>query len=205
MEQAPNQSIPYAIYEYATNRQFFNVYSYLQIDQLKLEIVDYNREQRRHVRSAVCWLDVGRAKLLVHRALSGRAIGWKFESFGGSERDGAIESRIFRFEHDTVNGQFAKFPYRLTIETGQGKRTVTGGYSPVGKPHTQVSIRLPEEDLEIICLEIRDYLQAHQFRVERVRRGAQRQAYEERQAARDTTDDLPRPASPARQAGAYRS
>jgi len=191
--------LKYAIVEYTTNKNFCNVYDALNIGRLQWEIVSYDRERRVHLERANCYLPITRSKLLVHHVLSGegRRNGWKMEVFGGSERDGQIESRVFRLEYDAgADGRFARFPFRLTIAVGPGKRTATSGIAPDGAPTTQVSMRFPEEDFVGICLEIRDYLVSHQREIEEVRRREQQSHYSERRREDEHGGTAPVQAAP---------
>ncbi|GIV97670.1 MAG: hypothetical protein KatS3mg057_2327 [Herpetosiphonaceae bacterium] len=155
----------------------------------------YDRERRIHLDRASCYLTITRCKLLVHQVLNGEArrTGWKTEVFGGSERDGQVESRVFRLEYDPgADGRFARFPFRLTIATGPGRRTATGGISPDGAPTAQVSMRFPDDDFVAICLEVRDFLAAHQAEVEAVRRRMQREHFNERRREGREGEEQPR-------------
>jgi hypothetical protein len=166
----------YAIVEYTTNKNFCNVYDAIGIERLEWEIVSYDREKRVHLDRANAYLPVTRCKLLVHHVLNGLAYkpGWKMEVFGGSFREGSIESRLFKVEYDPgADNKFARFPWRLGINIGPGKKTATGGIAPEGKPTTSISMRFPDEDWTGICLEIRDFLLVHQRDLENVRRTEQ--------------------------------
>jgi hypothetical protein len=178
-EQYP---LRFALIEYATNKFFFNVYSALQIERLVVELVRYDREQRCHLDRASAYLSIGRVRLLVHQVLGGlTGDGWKHETFGGGFRDGQVESRIVTFEHDTGQGKFAQYPYRLTIALGAGRRTGTGAITPEGKPHTRVSMRFPADDFVTHCLEIQAFLATHQRDLEMIRYRAQVEKYHTRQ------------------------
>lgn len=166
----------YAIVEYTTNKNFCNVYDAITIERLEWEVVSYDREKRVHLDKANAYLPVTRCKLLVHHVLGGTAYtpGWKMEVFGGSFREGSIESRLFKVEYDPgADNKFARFPWRLSINIGPGKKTATGGIAPEGKPTTSISMRFPDEDWTGICLEIRDFLLVHQRDLENVRRAEQ--------------------------------
>ncbi len=177
----------YAVVEYATARHFLNVYAALPIERIAFEVVRYDRERHMHLERASAYLPITSVKLICHQILTGQARSqtWKKEIFGGSERDGQIESRVFRLEYDTGTGsyagKFAQFPFRITITTGPGRRTETGGIAPTGEPAVSVSMRLPDDDISGICLEIRDYLLAHQRELESVRRAEQQKRFATRQ------------------------
>ncbi len=169
---AQNQAeLPFAIYEYATKKQFLNVFEAIGIDKLKLELVNYDPERRVHLDRGACYLPITKAKIILHDILTNRVReGWSKEIFGGSERDGQVEARTFKIEFDPgQDGKFARYPFRLSITIGPGKRNATGGIQPDGKPTTSISIRLPVDDMLGIALEIRDYLLVHQRDLERVR------------------------------------
>lgn len=166
-----DQPIKYAIVEYTTAKHFANVYDAIGIERLEWELVSYDRERRVHLDRAAAFIPVTRAKLLVHHVVMGLYTpGWKQEVFGGSFRDDGIESRLFKVEYDLGPEQkFARFPFRLSITVGPGKKTATGGIAPDGKPTTQIGMRFPEDDFLGICLELRDFLLVHQRDLERVR------------------------------------
>ena len=87
----------------------------------------------------------------------------RFEKFGGSERDGVVESRTLVLEWDPgEGGRFASYPYRLTIANGPGLRTATGAVQPKGEPTSKQSMRLPEADLMKIMLAVQAYIQAYE-------------------------------------------
>ncbi len=174
--------IKYAIVEYTTNKNFCNVYDALAIERLEWELVSYDREQRVHIQKVNAFLPVLKGKLLVHHVLSGISANenWKMEVFGGSFREDTIESRLFKADYDVgPNQQFARFPYRLAISIGPGKKISTGGIAPAGKPTQQVIMRFPEDDFVGICLEIRDHLLVHQRDLEAVRRANQQTRFAE--------------------------
>lgn len=203
MHHEQSQSpIRYALIEFVTRTAILNIYSAIEIERLQFELVKYDPEAQRTLERAFCYLPIGRCKLLIHQVLSRQAQrpGWKFEQFGGSRRDGQIESRTFRAEYDAGEAdRFAMNPYRMTIALGPGKANAKGGIQPDGKPHTQVSMRFSIDDLTLHCLEIRDYLLVHQLDIEAVRREQQIAHYLKRQQAQ-----LQRPVSP-RLAGVGRS
>jgi len=87
----------------------------------------------------------------------------KWEKFGGSQRDdGSIESRTFTIEWDEgEGGRYSRFPYRLTIANGPGRKTQTGGVSPAGEPTARLNMRLPEADMMKVLLAVGAYMQAY--------------------------------------------
>ena len=181
-----NGQLKYAIVECTTQRNFCNVYDAIGIERLEWELVSYDREKRVHLDRANAYVPVTRCKLLVHQVLSGLAYkqGWKMEVFGGSFREGSIESRLFKVEFDPgADGKFARFPFRLSITIGPGKKTATGGIAPDGKPTTSIWMRFPDDDFQGICLEMRDFLLVHQRDLEAVRRTEQQQKASKRQEA----------------------
>ncbi len=204
-EQSP---IKYAILEYVTQKYIFNCYSCLQVDRLLFELVRYDPERQRQLERAISYLPVTKAKLLAHLVLTRQAArdGWKLELFGGSRRDGQVESRTFRAEYDTAGGRFASNPWRLTIAVGPGKATGTGGIAPDGEPAIRVSMRFPADDFVAHMLEVQDFLHAHQLEIELVRQAEQLQHYHERQE-RHAVHAAVAPARtvPARLAGIGRS
>jgi hypothetical protein len=195
--------IRYALIEYVTRTAILNVYEALSIERVQFELVKYDPEAQRTLERAACYLLIGKCKLLCHQVLTGQAErpGWKLESFGGSRRDGQVESRTFRAEYDVgERDRFATNPYRLTIAIGPGKANAKGGIQPDGKPTTQVSMRFGADDFVMHCLEIRDFLLVHQHEIEVVRQEQQIAHYLKRQQAQA----VPR-AIPARLVGAGRS
>jgi hypothetical protein len=182
--------LKYAIVEYTTNKNFCNVYDAIGIERLEWELVSYDREKRVHLDRANAYLPITRCKLLIHHVLAGSAYtpGWKVEVFGGSfHKDGSIESRLFKVEFDPgADNKFARFPFRVSIAVGPGKRTATGGIAPEGKPATHVQMRFPDDDFVGICLEVRDFLLVHQRDLEQYRRNEQHTRFEERRGASQT-------------------
>lgn len=178
--------IKYALVEYATNKAFCNVYDALGIERLEWEVVSYDRERRIHLDRGNAYLPIIKAKLLIHHVLMGsaRQHGWKLEVFGGSFREDSIESRLFKVEFDPgSDNKFSRFPWRVSITIGPGKKTATGGIAPNGKPTTSIAMRFPDDDFTGICLEIRDFLSAHQRDLEQVRRTAQQKRFTDRQTS----------------------
>lgn len=176
----PQKAIRYAITEYTTNKQFLNVYDALGIQRLEWELVEYDRDARVHKQKASAFIEVDKMRLLAHLVSMRFSAyhGWKVDMFTGSERDGKPESRVFTWAYDCGDKkQFATYPYRLALSVGPGQRTPTGAYKPAGKPTTQLSIRLPEDDLMGICLTIRDHLLVHQRDIEAIRRADQEQRF----------------------------
>ena len=87
----------------------------------------------------------------------------RFEKFGGSERDGAVESRTLVIEWDPGEGnRFASYPYRMTIANGPGQRNQNGAVQPKGEPTSKQSMRLPEADLMKILLAVQAYIEAYE-------------------------------------------
>jgi hypothetical protein len=174
----------YAIVEYATNKHFFNIYSALQIERLVFEVVRYDPERRVHVERATAYLGISRARLLVHQVLGGfTGDGWKHETFGGGWKEGQLESRTLTFEHDTNQGKFADYPWRVSIALGNGIPTKTGAIKQDGKPHTRVWMRLLGPHFVEHCLEVQAFLSEHQRDIERIRYARQREKFESRQGA----------------------
>lgn len=181
---ADGTPLKYAIVEYTTNKNFCNIYDALGIERMEWEVVAYDRAKRAHIDRANAYVPIARCKLLVHQVLTGvaRQPGWKLEVFGGSERDGALESRVFKIEYDPgENDRFARFPFRVSIVVGPGKRTSTNGIAPHGKPTIQMSMRFPDDDFTTICLELRDHLLVHQRDLEQIRRDEQQRRFAQRQ------------------------
>src|SRR4051812_47186293 len=155
------------IYVYATNKNFLNLYDALRIDKVKLEIAGYDPATNRQTGQANAWLDVDDARLLCHLATNrifGPVTGGKWEKFGGSQKDdGSIESRTLSIEWDEgENGRFARYPYRITIANGPGRKTQTGGVSPDGPARSLLSMRLPELDMIKVMLALGDYIHAYE-------------------------------------------
>jgi len=155
------------IYVYATNKNFLNLYDALRIDKVKLEIAGYDPASNRQTGQATAWLDVDDARLLCHlttHRIFAPVTGGKWEKYGGSQKDdGSIESRTFSIEWDEGDGgRFARYPYRMTIANGPGKKTNTGGVSPDGPARSLLSMRLPETDMIKVMLALGDYIHAYE-------------------------------------------
>ncbi|HEX9991088.1 MAG TPA: hypothetical protein VGE45_21720 [Chloroflexia bacterium] len=166
-EQERSSKISPEIYVYATNKHFVNLYDALRIDKVKIEIAGYDQATNRQTGHASAWLDKDDARLLSHLAcnrLFMAVTGGKWEKYGGSQReDGSIESRTLTVEWDEGDGgRFARFPYRLTIANGPGKKTATGGVSPAGEPTSRLSMRMPELDAIKMLLALGDYIRAYE-------------------------------------------
>jgi len=155
------------IYVYSTNKNFLNVYDALRIEKIKIELAGYDPESGKQTGLAGAWLDIDELRLLAHLVISrqfkdvlDRA---RFEKFGGSVRDGVIESRTLVLEWEPgQDGKFARYPYRLTITNGPGQKTDTGAVQPKGEPRVRLNMRLPETDLMKILLTVLDYLHAYE-------------------------------------------
>ena len=155
------------IYVYATNKNFLNVYDALRIEKLKVEIAGYDQATSRQTGHASAWLDKDDARVLSHlicHRLFAAVTGGTWEKFGGSQReDGFIESRTVSVAWDEgENGRFAKFPYRITVANGPGRRTQTGGVSPAGEPTARLSMRMPELDMIKLMVRVHDYIAAYE-------------------------------------------
>jgi len=166
LAERPNKISP-EIYVYATNKNFLNVYDALRIEKLKIEIAGYDQATNRQTGHANAWLDRDDARLLAHlicNRLFASATGGEWEKFGGSQRDdGSIESRTLSISWDEgENGRFARFPYRITIANGPGRKTQTGGVSPAGEPTSRLSMRMPELDMIKLMLRVHDYICAYE-------------------------------------------
>ena len=194
------------IYVYATNKNFLNLYDALRIDKIKLEIAGYDPATNRQTGHATAWLDVDDARLLAHltgHRLFAEVTGGRWEKYGGSQRDdGSIESRTLAVEWDPgENGRFARFPYRISIANGPGKKTATGGVSPDGPATSQLSMRLPEADMMKVMLAMGDYIQAyeaaHHHRIVADRLRELREKLAERQERPQIFPAAERPVAPA--------
>ncbi|MEO8284945.1 MAG: hypothetical protein ABI670_00720 [Chloroflexota bacterium] len=155
------------IFVYATNKNFLNVYDALRIEKIKIEIAGYDPNTNRQTGHASAWLDVNEARLLSHlivHRLFAPVTGGKWEKFGGSQReDGSIESRTFTIEWDEGDGgRYARFPFRITLANGPGRKTQTGGISPAGEPVARLSMRMPEADMIKVMLAVGAYMQAYE-------------------------------------------
>lgn len=155
------------IYVYATNKHFFNVYDALRIDKIKIEIAGYDPTTNRQTGHASAWLDKDDARLISHlvcNRLFMPVTGGKWERYGGSQReDGSIESRTLLFEWDEgEGGRFARFPYKLSVLNGPGKKTGTGAVTPVGEPTARMTMRVPEADMIKLMLAVGDYIRAYE-------------------------------------------
>jgi hypothetical protein len=155
------------IYVYATNKNFLNLYDALRIDKIKVEIAGYDPATNRQTGHATAWIDVDDARLLSYlicqRSFAGVTSG-RWEKYGGSQRDdGRMESRTLAIDWDQgENGRFARYPYRITVTNGPGKKTATGGVSPDGPATSQLSMRLPETDMIKVMLALGDYIHAYE-------------------------------------------
>jgi hypothetical protein len=175
---------PFEVVSYATNKNFFNVISALKIERLQVEVIQYDPQKLIHLQRAVAYLPIGKAKLLCLQVLTPGLVapGWMLEVFGGGFNEGQIVSRVLKVQFDPgEQNRFGKFPWRVTIASGPGKKTGTGGFSPDGKPTTQVSMRFPADDFVLHCIEIRDFLAAHQHDIEKVRYAEQMKRFRDRQ------------------------
>ena len=190
------------IYVYATNKNFLNLYDALRIDKIKLEIAGYDPNTNRQTGHATAWLDVDDVRLLSYLVCQRSFVavtGGRWEKYGGSLRDdGRLESRTLAVEWDQgENGRFARFPYRITVANGPGKKTGTGGVSPDGPATSQLSMRLPETDMIKVMLALSDYIHAyeaahhHRIVADRVRE------LRDKLAERSERFELPEPAPPA--------
>ena len=103
MDERPHAAkVSPEIYVYATNKNFLNVYDALRIEKIKIEVAGYDQASGRQTGIASAWLDVDDARLLAHlittrqfREVLDRG---RFEKFGGSDRDGQVESRTLLVE-----------------------------------------------------------------------------------------------------------
>jgi hypothetical protein len=208
MEEHPRiNKVSPEIYVYATNKNFLNIYDALRIEKVKIEVAGYDQSTGRQTGLASAWLDVDDLRLLAHlvvtRQFKDVLDRGRFEKFGGSDRDGAVESRTLALEWDPgQDGKFARFPYRLTIANGPGLRTANGAVQPKGEPSARLAMRLPEVDLIKIMLAVAAYLQAyeaahhHRIIAEKVREVQEKLAGRaDRQAAAPADDDARAPAA----------
>lgn len=195
------------IYVYATNKNFLNLYDALRIDKVKIEIAGYDPASNRQTGQATAWLDVDDARLLCHlvtHRLFGPVTGGKWEKYGGSQKDdGSIESRTCSVEWDEgEGGRFARYPYRLTIANGPGKKTGTGGVSPDGPARSLLSMRVPEPDMIKVMLALGDYIHAyetaHHHRIVADRVRELRDKLAERQVRFDPAERSAAPDAPVR-------
>lgn len=166
-ERERSSKISPEIYVYATNKHFFNIYDALRIDKIKIEIAGYDQSTNRQTGHASAWLDKDDARFIAHlvcNRLFGPVTGGKWERYGGSQReDGSIESRNVMLEWDEgEGGRFARFPYKLTVLNGPGKKTGTGAVTPVGEPTARMTMRIPEADMIKMMLAMGDYIRAYE-------------------------------------------
>ncbi len=168
MEEHPRiNKVSPEIYVYATNKNFLNIYDALRIEKVKIEVAGYDQSTGRQTGIASAWLDVDDVRLLTHLVTSRQFKDvldrGRFEKFGGSDRDGAVESRTLVIDWDPgQDGKFARYPYRITIANGPGLRTPNGAVQPKGEPAAKLSMRLPEADMMKIMLTVADYLHAYE-------------------------------------------
>src|SRR5688572_13937852 len=195
-ENERNIRVSPEIYVYATNKNFLNVYDALRIEKIKIELAGYDPATNRQTGHASAWLDMHDARLLAHlvcNRLFAGVTGGAWERYGGSQRDdGSVESRTLEIEWDEAEGRFAKYPYRISIANGPGRRTATGGVSPAGEPTARLSLRLPEIDMIKIMLAVGDYIRAyeaaHHHRLVAQRIRELRDKLAERDATRSATE-----------------
>ncbi len=166
-EQDRGPKLSPEIYVYATNKNFLNLYDALRIGKVKVEIAGYDPDNHRQTGHAGAWIDKDDARLLSHlvcNRLFASVTGGKWEKYGGSQRDdGNLESRTLLVEWDEGDGgRFSRFPYRMTVSNGPGKRTSTGGVAPAGEPHARLTMRLPEADMIKLMLALGDYIHAYE-------------------------------------------
>ena len=152
---------------YATNKHFLNLYDALRIDKVKVEIAGYDPNTNRQTGHASAWLDKDDARLLAHlvyQRLFPAVTGGTWERYGGSQReDGFVESRTITVEWDKGEDErYARFPYRITIANGPGKRTQTGAVTPAGEPTARLTMRMPEADMIKLMLTLADYVRAYE-------------------------------------------
>jgi len=155
-----NQVSP-EIVVHATNKAFLNLYDALPIGKVKVEMASYDPDSRAQTARAVAWVGVADVKLLTHLVkarLFREVLGGKYEEYGGSDRDGQVQSRVLRLEWDDQDGKFGKVPYRLTISNGPGKRDGKGRIAPAGKATSRVSMRFGEATLMGILIQAADYI-----------------------------------------------
>jgi len=155
-----NQVSP-EIVVYATNKAFLNLYDALPIGKVKVELASYDPQSRSQTARAVAWVGLAELKLLTHLVkaqLFGQVLSGKYEDYGGSDRDGQVQSRVLRLEWDDQEGRFAKVPYRLTISNGPGQRDGKGRIAPAGKAASQVSMRFGEATMMGILIQAADYV-----------------------------------------------
>ncbi|MBC7259778.1 MAG: DUF3072 domain-containing protein [Chloroflexi bacterium] len=152
------------IVTYATQSAFFTAYDCLDIGKVRVEVATYERGRGQTGRAVAYW-SVSDLRLVIHALKSGQfddLLGGKYEGFGGSVRDGAVESRVLRLERDAgEDGRFARFPLRLTVVNGPGRLTETGAIVPQGEPEVRVRIRFAVADLLRLLLEVEAYLDAY--------------------------------------------
>lgn len=198
---APDRILP-EIYVYTTAKHFLNIYDALRIEKCKIEIARYDPATSKQTGRATAWLDLDEIRLLVHLVtfrlfpivLAGGGRPPRFEKFGGSEREGRIESRTLLLEWDPgPTGRFAGYPYRLTITNGPGLRLATGAVQPQGEPTSTQGLRLPEADLIEILLAVGAYVRVAEQTLLPAKAAARRA---ERRSSRADRED-PRIGSPA--------
>jgi hypothetical protein len=197
------------IYVYTTAKHFLNIYDALRIEKVKIELASYDQATGKQTGLVTAWLDLDEMRLLIHLvtfrlfqpvlAAGGRLP--RFEKFGGSERDGILESRTLLLEWDPgQQGRFAGYPYRLTIANGPGQRTSTGAMQPKGAPTSKLAMRLPEADLMEILLAVGAYLRARELELLPAKARARQEATRAAQAARRSAPTPPALARPPRAA-----
>ena len=188
------------VYIYATSKHFLNIYDALRIDKFKVEIAGYDPTTNRQTGHASAWLDKDDVRLLCHlvcNRLFMQVTGGRWERYGGSQRDdGLLESRNLMVEWDEGEGaRFARFPYRITVANGPGRKTETGGVAPAGEPTAKLSMRLPEADMMKLMLTVSDYLHAyesaHHHRIVAERLRALRDKLENRSERYEAPDRQP--------------
>ena len=187
MAETKLQKPHYEVWTMVTQSRYAYVISALSISQIKVEVGGYGKKT---VEKLGAYLSVPKCRLLIHKVLDPimpPAHGFKYESIGGSVREGNVESRILKFEFDEgQNGSFAKMPWRIVIGIGEGKQTETGAIAPLGKPSNIADIRLTQDDMLSMVLELQAHLNHRQQAYERSRYDQQLERFESRHST--TTD-----------------
>lgn len=182
-------AVPYAIIEERRQTRFLNLYSAIERDRLRWDIVSYDPATGRHQERLTAFVPITRTRQLMHTILAGTATrpGWRFEALGGSEApDGTLESRLVTVEYDPAGDRFFDNPFRISIEVGPGTRTTTGGIGPAAKGQS-LFMRFEVEAVTGICLEIAAFLVAHQHEIEEHRYREQVERYHGRRGRTDTS------------------
>jgi len=185
------------IYEYVTNKNYFNIDDALTIGKLCLAAGNYRPGEGASSKTAA-YLDANDARPLMADLSWGRPV--KFTDFKGSVKNGLAESRVLNI-YDGSDKQSGERIYFIKLSSGPGQVIGKGAIKPAGEPTTQITIVLKLDEARRMAAAVLEYLQSWTtvqltLQMMREERPAQR-----RQAQQATTQ-RPQQARPAQQQGA---